>query len=103
MSPETMVKSENMLGKLNYSQESLEGQSLGRHVDSEITDNQNAEGQDKQVTEEEMLDIAENFLRLLAEKLLENGWSVKDVFDHPKLVHMIASYEESENVKALSA
>ena len=40
-----------------------------------------------------MLDIAESILRELAEKLLENEWSVKDVFDHPKLVHILPKYE----------
>ncbi len=50
-----------------------------------------------------MLDIAESILRQLAEKLLENEWSVKDVFDHPKLIHVIPFYEEVKNVKALSA
>ena len=50
-----------------------------------------------------MLDIAENILRELAEKLLESDWSVKDVFDHPKLVHVIPSYDNVENVVAISA
>ena len=50
-----------------------------------------------------MLDIAENILRELAEKLLESEWSVKDVFDHPKLVHIIPKYEEQENAAAISA
>lgn len=50
-----------------------------------------------------MLDIAESILRELAEKLLENEWSVKDVFDHPKLVHILPKYENQENVVALSA
>lgn len=40
-----------------------------------------------------MLDTAEKVLRKLAEQLLENDWSVKDVFDHPKLVHSVANYE----------
>lgn len=50
-----------------------------------------------------MLDIAENILRELAEKLLESDWSVKDVFDHPKLVHVIPNYDSVENVVAISA
>ena len=40
-----------------------------------------------------MLDIAENILRLLAEKLLDAQWSVDDVFNHPKLVHSLPEYE----------
>lgn len=50
-----------------------------------------------------MLDIAESILRELAEKLLENDWSVKDVFDHPKLVHILPMYENQENIVAISA
>ena len=50
-----------------------------------------------------MLDIAESILRELAEKLLENEWSVKDVFAHPKLVHIIPKYQGQVKVMALSA
>ena len=50
-----------------------------------------------------MLDIAEAIFREIAEKLLENDWSVKDVFDHPKLVHVIPTYEDKANVVAISA
>ena len=46
-----------------------------------------------QLNEEEMLETAESILRQLAEKLLENEWSVKDVFDHPRLIHIIPAYE----------
>lgn len=50
-----------------------------------------------------MLDTAEGILRELAEKLLENEWSVKDVFDHPKLIYVIPAYEGVTNIKAISA
>ena len=50
-----------------------------------------------------MLDISAAILRELAVKLLENEWSVNDIFDHPKLIHVIPSYENNENVKAISA
>ena len=49
--------------------------------------------QDKQVGEEQMLDIAESILRQLADKLLEHEWSVNDVFNHPKLIHKIPEYD----------
>lgn len=65
-------------------------------------DGESAE-QEKQVSEEEMLDIAEGLLRQLAEKLLQNEWSVRDVFDHPQLVHVIPEYDKDENVVAISA
>lgn len=50
-----------------------------------------------------MLDIAEKLISQLAERLLENQWTVKDVFDHAELVHTIERYENMENVKAISA
>ena len=50
-----------------------------------------------------MLDISAAILREIAVKLLENEWSVNDIFDHPKLIHVIPSYENKENVKAISA
>ena len=50
-----------------------------------------------------MLEIAQEILRELAEKLLENDWSVKDVFDHPKLIHVIDAYEGETDIKAISA
>lgn len=50
-----------------------------------------------------MLDIAENILRLLAEKLLDAQWSVDDVFNHPKLVHSLPEYENQKDVVAISA
>ena len=50
-----------------------------------------------------MLDIAEAILRELAEKLLANEWSVRDVFDHPKLIHTIDRYDDQTDVPAISA
>ena len=85
---------------MDTEKKSLEGQSCGRNADSEVSQHPS---QDKPVSEEQMLDTAENIIRELAEKLLENEWSVKDVFDHPKLIHFIPSYEGVENVKAISA
>lgn len=95
-----------MLDNLDSEKKPLEGQSCGRNDDSELISNRNEDesGQPgKQVSEEQMIDIAENILRELAEKLLENNWSVKDVFDHPKLVHVIPVYEKTNNVVAISA
>ena len=40
-----------------------------------------------------MIDIAGEIFKQLAEKLVENCWSVKDVFDHEKLTHIILKYE----------
>ena len=89
---------------MNQENATIEGQSLGRHDDSEITEpQQESTAQEQKVSEEEMLETAEAILRRLADKLLENKWSFKEVFDHPKLVHIIPSYEGTENVKALSA
>ena len=50
-----------------------------------------------------MLDTAETILRDLAGKMLENEWTVKDVFDHPKLIHVIPEYEGQDDVVAISA
>ena len=50
-----------------------------------------------------MLDIAESILDQLAQKLLDNEWSVAQVFDHPKLIHVIPEYDGAQNVKAISA
>ena len=50
-----------------------------------------------------MLETAESILRELADKLLENEWSVKDVFDHPKLINVIQEYEGARDVKTISA
>lgn len=49
-----------------------------------------------------MLYIAESLISQLAEKLLENQWTVRGVFDHPELVHTIERYEDKENIKAIS-
>ena len=50
-----------------------------------------------------MLETAESILRQLAEKLLENEWSVKDVFDHPKLISIIPEYDGMKDIKAICA
>ena len=75
-------------------QRSLEGQSVGRAADSDISY--------PPMTEQQILDTANNIIKELAEKLLENQWSVKDVFDHQKLIHYIESYDGEQNVKAIS-
>ena len=91
-----------MLLNIDSEKKPLEGQSLGRNADSETTSHK-VESGEKQVSEEQMLDISAAILRELAVKLLENEWSVNDIFDHPKLIHVIPSYENNENVKAISA
>ena len=50
-----------------------------------------------------MLDIAEGILKKLANKHIESGWSVKEVFDHQELIMYIPVYNGRQNVKALSA
>ena len=54
------------------------------------------------VSEVEMLDIAEGVLKELANKHIENGWSVKAVFDHAEIINYIPVYNGRQNVKALS-
>lgn len=104
----------------------LEGQSCGRNENSVISEvpivseRQNAKNvsgepqifdltkslhdQEKQeVSEDQVLDISESILRQLSEKLIENGWSVKDVFDHPKLITVVPEYDGKTNVKTLAA
>lgn len=56
------------------------------------------------ITEEQMLDTAEQILNTLAQKLIENGWTVHDVFGQPEeIVRIIPEYEDQSNIKVLSA
>ena len=55
------------------------------------------------ITEEEMLETSEAILNQLAQKLIENGWTVTAVFGHPDIVETLEKYEDDSNVKILTA
>ena len=49
-----------------------------------------------------MLDTAENILNRLAQKLINNGWSVHDVFGQPEeIIKLISEYQGEINIKVL--
>ena len=77
----------------------LEG--MGKNPSSEAFSNNPKKT--RNVTEEQMLDIAESILKELANKHIESGWSVKEVFDHTEIINYIPVYNGRQNVKALSA
>ncbi len=49
-----------------------------------------------------MLDTAEQILSLLASKLVENCWTVHDVFEQPdEIIKIIPEYEGERNVRVI--
>jgi len=50
-----------------------------------------------------MLDTAEQILSELAQKLIQNGWSVHDVFGQPdEIIRVIQEFESESNIKVLT-
>ena len=55
------------------------------------------------ITEEEMLETAEQILNQLAKILASNGWTVNAVFGHPDIIETLPKVEDDVDVKVLSA
>ena len=55
------------------------------------------------LTEHKVLQITEDIIQQIASKLIANKWTVEEIFGHPKLITVIESYEEQENVASISA
>lgn len=50
-----------------------------------------------------MLDIAEGILSNLAKKIIEQGWTVDDVFNTPEdIVKVIPEYKEEKQIRVLT-
>lgn len=50
-----------------------------------------------------MLDTAELILSQLAQKIIQNGWSVIDVFGQPdEIIRIIPEHENEKNIKVLT-
>lgn len=55
------------------------------------------------INEEKMLDIAEVVLNNLAKKIIENGWSIHDVFGQPdEIVRVIPVHNDETDIKVLT-
>lgn len=55
------------------------------------------------ITENQMLDTAEQILNQLAQELISNGWSVHDVFGQPdEIIKIIPEYQGERNLKILT-
>jgi hypothetical protein len=55
------------------------------------------------ITEDHMLDTAEQILNDLATRLIENNWSVYDVFGQPhEIIKIVPSYEDDTDIKVLT-
>ena len=55
------------------------------------------------MNEDKMLDIAEGILSNLAKKIIEQGWSVDDVFSTPEdIVKVIPEYKDEKQIRVLT-
>ncbi len=50
-----------------------------------------------------MIEITETILNQLAQKLIQNGWTVFDVFGQPEeIIQVIQQYKDETNIKVLT-
>ena len=50
-----------------------------------------------------MLDIAEHILCLLAQQLINNHWTVHDVFGTEEIIRIIPEFENEQNIRVVTA
>ena len=80
-----------------------ENTETGYMPSSQLQAEQQAADQVFSITENQMLDTAEQILNQLAHELISNGWTVHDVFGQPdEILRIVPEYQGERNIKILT-